>query len=235
MVYILKERNSVPLRKGIASAIIDRILDLTCYLIVSYFGIVLFFSKAEFISRGLTTLILGTFLVISSLIVLFYFWRFKRKSLIKFFLNTKENNQGMIIEKDVFSFFNLKNKFLYKAFGISFLKTFVTIFKYWIIVLFLGKTVSVLQSLSIFSFSWLGMALPISADLGSHDAISVFVFKSLGVGPSIGAAFAMIVRGTNIILALIGIAFLVRLGLGFLNKVLLNKIDKLINNKNHEI
>jgi len=231
--YILKEKNSVPLNRGIASAIIDRILDLTFFLLISFFGLALFFSEAGLLPKNLNLIIFGMFFIIAGFLVLFYFQSFKRKSLIKMFLKINEDGRERIIEKEVIDFFNPKNKVLYKMLGLSLFKNIVVVLYYWVIVFFLGRTVPLFWSLSLFALSWLGMSPPISADLGSHDTVSVFVFKALGLGAGTGAAFAMIVRGVNIVLAVCGIFFLMRLGLDLLKSFFLRKIERIFNNNNH--
>ena len=68
--------------------------------------------------------------------------------------------------------------------------------------------------------------IPLPTSLGSHEAIQTFAFNSLGLGASTAAAFTMIIRGAELIFALAGIAFFLRLGIGLLKKALLTKIAK---------
>ena len=60
----------------------------------------------------------------------------------------------------------------------------------------------------------------IPAVLGSHEAIQVFAFGSLGLGAPAATAFTMIIRAADILVALIGTAALFQLGIGILKKYL---------------
>ena len=69
--------------------------------------------------------------------------------------------------------------------------------------------------------------------MGIHEAFQAFIFNALGLNVSIVPVFTMVIRGAEMIVALIGIFFFFRMGTKLLGAILFKKIDNLINNGNH--
>lgn len=89
----------------------------------------------------------------------------------------------------------------------------------WLLMVFLGKSIGLLPAVSVLGFTYLALMIPIPAAFGSHEAIQAFGFNSLGLGVSNAPAFTMIIRGAEIIVALIGIAVLVRFWTVLIKKI----------------
>jgi len=214
--YLLKRKNSVSWSKGMASVIIDRIFDWTTNLIIVFFGIIFFVLTIGLPPKKLAIIFGGTFILWFLAVSFFYFKVFRRESLAKFFLNLAnyktQNSEPLEVEKELFNFFKIKKISLWKGIGLAFFEELINFIRIWFLVLFFGKNISFLPILSIDGFSYLATMIPISASLGTYDMIQTFAFSALGLGANFGAAFALIIRGAEIILALIGAGFLLRLG-----------------------
>lgn len=112
ILYILKEINSVPWSKSMASVIIDRILELTANLVVIFFGIFFFFFTIGLPPMKLA-IIFGITFFYHGLNYLFYFKSFRRESLTKFFakiFNNQLDTQPLEIEREIFNFLKLRKK-----------------------------------------------------------------------------------------------------------------------------
>ena len=228
--HALKETDSVPWEKSMASVIVDRILELTAGLVIIFFGISFFLFKIGLPPIKLGLIFAGFISLLTSLTVYFYFKSFRKESMVKAFVgifNNKIDSQPLDIEKEIFNFFKPRKKTMWKGFFFAFLKAGVMWFRTWVLVLFLGKTLSALPSLSIQGFYCLVSMIPIPADLGSHEAIQAFAFNSLRLGAGTGTAFALIVRGAELILSLLGIIILFRLGVELLKNALFRKTKKM--------
>lgn len=227
---ILKETNSISGEKSLASVVVDRILELTANLVVIFFGVFFFLFKIGLppIKVGF---IFGTIIFfLTILIFYFYFKSFKKESIAKAIarvFNNKLDNQPLEIEREIFSFFKPKKKTMWKTFFLSFFRAGIMWFRTWLLILFLGKNLGALPALSILSFYCLVTMIPIPADLGSHEAIQVFAFNSLGLKAGAGTAFALIIRGAELILSLLGIIVLFHLGLELIKNVLLKKVERI--------
>ncbi|MDI6602837.1 MAG: lysylphosphatidylglycerol synthase transmembrane domain-containing protein [Patescibacteria group bacterium] len=230
--YILKERNLVPWSKGMASVVIDRILEWTANLVVIFFGVLIFLLMIGLPPMKLMLIFGGVFLVFASGIIYFYFKTLKRESIAKAFakiLKQQLDSQPLEIEKEIFNFFKLKKLSMWKAFGFSFLRAVVMYFRAWLLILFLGKEISGLAVFSILGFTYLAVMIPIPTALGSHEAIQTLVFNSLDLGLPTATAFTMIIRGAEFLIALAGVIILFRLGLIFLKNFLFKRLEKLTN------
>ncbi len=223
--YVLKKRNSVNFTKGMASVILDRILEWTANLAVIFFG-GLFFLLAIGLPPIKLGIIFGTVFIIFLIIVsLFYFKCVKKESMVRLFVPNQ--NQPLEIEKEFFSFFKSKKSTIWKAMGISFLRAAIMYLRAWFLILFLGKNIGALPVLSILGFNYLAVMIPIPTALGSHEAIQTFAFNSLGLGASTATAFTMIIRGAELMVALAGLIILFRLGIILIKNTFLKKIDNL--------
>lgn len=234
--YVLKEKFSVPWIKGMASVIIDRILELTIYLIVFFIGMIFLFLAIGLPPKEIGLILVGIFIFFSAGIGFFYFKVFKKESIIKFFVklfNNKKFLDGkpLKIEEEIFKFFKPKESFFWKAIGFAFLKATAGLVRVWLLLFFLGETIKLSSALSVLGFSYFTMLIPVPAAIGSHEVVQVFVFSALELGGGIATAFTMIIRGADLILALVGIVILFKLGFGLLQANLFKKIEKLMNNK----
>lgn len=109
---------------------------------------------------------------------------------------------------------------MWKSFGLSFLRAGTMYLRAWLLILFLGRNISALPVLSVLGFTYLAVMIPIPTALGSHEAIQTFAFNSLGLGMASATAFTMIIRGTELIIALVGVIILFRLGIILLKNTL---------------
>jgi uncharacterized protein (TIRG00374 family) len=217
--YFLKEKKSILWQKGMASVLIDRILEITVYLIIIFLGIFFFLFKIGFLPKNLGA-ILVILIIIALFILFFYFKSFKKESILKIFGKLDKKNKIRELEKEIFEFFKIKNKFLWRGFFLSFLKSFFNFLRIWILILFLGKTTGIFSLFSILGFLYFTLMIPIPASLGSQEAFQAFAFLNLGIGASRGAAFSMLIRTAELIVALMGMIILVFSGLKFLKKFL---------------
>lgn len=226
--YILKEHYAIAWSKGMSSVIIDRVLEWTANLTVIFFGSLLFILKSGFPPQKLGIFLGVLFLIFLSGLSFFYFKCLRKESVAKFFVKS-DSNQLVEMEKEIFNFFKIKNNALWKVLSLAFLRAGIMYSRAWILIFFLGKNIGALPALSILGFSYLATMIPIPTALGSHEAIQIFAFGFLGLPASTAAAFAMIIRGTDVIVALIGLIFLFQLGIMALKDVLFKKINHFFN------
>jgi uncharacterized protein (TIRG00374 family) len=232
--YFLKERHGVPWDKAVSSIIIDKILETTISLVAILAGLAVFLLKIGLPPRNLSLIFAAVVLFIGIGIGFFYYITFARKSVAKYivkFLKGKGLPDADIIniEKETFQFFRSKKKALLEVLGLSFLRVFITGVWCWAIIFFLGKSVGIVASLSILSFYYLGLMVPIPASIGAYEIIQAFSFDSLGLGVSLGPAFSMIQRASELVICFGGLIIFFKLGLGLFQSSLVKKIEKLFN------
>jgi len=225
--YALKEKYSIPWSKGMASVIIDRILDFTIEMVFIFLGIISFFLVFD-LSFKILGIIFTIFLVLAIGICLFYFKVFKKESIIKFFIKIfiptyQNDNTPLYFENEIFDFFKTKKKYMWGGIFLTFFEKIIKLLKTWLLITFLGKTVGLLPVFSILGFSYLAAMIPIPAVLGVHEGLQSFSFNTFGLGQGTGIVFAMIIRGAELIIALIGIFILFQLSLRALMNALLER------------
>lgn len=221
--YALKKRSSLSWSKAMASVIIDRVSEWTVNLVVIFLGALFFLSRIGLPPFRLLIIFGGVFLFFSGGITYFYLKTLKRESMAKVFgkiFNHRLNDQPLEVEREIFDFFRLKKIEMWKAFGLSFLRAGIMLIRTWLLIIFLGKNIGILSSLSILGFTYLAIAIPIPAALGSHEAIQTFAFNSMGLSLGAATAFTMIIRGVELLIVLFGAVILSRLGIILFKKAL---------------
>lgn len=230
--HALSERKKMSLEKRIASTIIDRVSNTIPIIVFMAIGLPIFFLKTNFLFKYWQLVIIGCLFLL--VFILFFGSRLrkkilKEKSVLNLFIKVDKNQVTGRVEKEIFNFFRFKKPGVKKVIIISFLMYFVEMIRFWFLVLFLGKMLSGVALISIFSVAVSAVEIPVSADLGSYDLIMSFVFNALGLGLGRGAAFALIIRAINIFLTLIGLWFVFRIGVQNLFDSVARRVEKLIN------
>jgi len=228
--YILKKRHSISWSKGLASSISDQILDWTTNLVVIFFGVIFFLWKIALLPKKIAII---SFIILPLALLgisYFYFKAFKKESIIEFlfkrFSRNVPNNGILEIEKEIFNFFNFKKSSFWKGIFIAFFEEVFFLSRIWFLVGFLGANINLLLTISILSFSYLAMLIPIPAVLGIHEGVQALAFTSLKLGVGLSTAFTLVIRGADMILALIGIFISFGLGSEVLKEALLKNEGK---------
>lgn len=231
--YFLKEKISISWVKGLSSVIIDRILEWTVNLIIIFLAIIFFVKEIKLIPQKVEIFFGAILLLLTAAIIYFYFKVIKKESIIEVAANLfglkkiEEENTLSKTEKEIFNFFKIKNKTLWTAFFLSFLRAGIMWFRVFVLILLLEKTKAWISSVSILGFYYLAVLIPIPAALGSHEAIQTFVFGVLGFDKSNATVFTMVIRGAEIMISLAGIVFLFKYGVEFSKKLFFKKIEKI--------
>ena len=222
-IYFLKEKNSVPLEKGAASVIVDRVLDITTNLLIVVLGMGFFIFRIGLLPKNWTIFLGGSFLFWLAGITFFYFKTFKKESMVWTFLRLikiGENDQKPFrFEKEIFEYFRLKKAAFWKGLGLAFLEEIIIFLRTSLLVFFLMKKVDSLSILAIEGFTYLITMVPIPASLGTHEAIQAFAFNSLGYGAGTGATFTLILRGTELVFVFLGLIILYKIGLTLVKRL----------------
>ena len=218
-VSALRDLHKVEFGRGMASVLIDRILEVTSNLFVVIMGGVLFLFAEHGIPYSVKTLGIICFIGIWFLFLsLLYIRIFQKRSVIQ--LLWKGNGGMQEIEKEVFAFFHLKNRFFWQGLFFSFLKSAIGLLRVWALIFFLGKGFAGLAGVTILGFYYLAVLVPIPAALGSHEAIQAVGFGVFGLGAGTGAAFALVVRAVEILFAFAGLALFFHFGLRFMKSMI---------------
>jgi len=226
--YLLREKSSVPGIKGIASALTDRVLETTIFLIVIFIGVFYLFLRIGFHPTKMTIIFGAIFLFFVLITILFYFKGFKRESLVRFITGGK-SSQLLTIEKEMFAFLKPQKLVMAKIFGLNILKVSIMLLRSWFLMGFLEKNIGIMPATTILGFSYVAFLIPIPAAIGSHEAAQVFVFNSLGLGAGAAPVFTMVIRAVEFITALIGAVILFRLGISLVKNTLSQGIDNFVN------
>jgi len=224
--YILKKRNNVPWSRGMASVVVDRILEWTTNLVVISLAGIFFLFLTDFPTNNLIIILGGLFLFITIILIYFFVKCYKRESIVSIFFKNK-SSKLLKVEKEIFDFFRKNKLAVWKSISLSLLRAGVMGVRVWFLITFLGKTIGAFSAISILGFSYLAVMIPIPTALGTHEAVQSFAFNSMGLGLSSATAFTMIIRVAEFMVSLFGVVLLFRLGIIIIKDKILNKIENL--------
>lgn len=225
--YAVQSKYDIPFQRGLASNVIERILEVTIYMVFIILGVAyLIFSQNAPLSRVIW-IPLMIVLALGILLFLFYFFTFRRIRIVRSFLKNLKVSAGSEVEREIFRFFHWKNRALWLALWLSLLKSGTMFIRAWAIVLFLGKTIVPFAVLPILAFQYIALFVPVPASFGSHEILQSVVFEGLNLEPQTGAAFAFLVRAIEIVVALGALVFVIKYGLVMLRSKVAQRLSEL--------
>jgi len=222
----VKKQNDVPTVKGMASVIIDRILEITSNLFVVVVGSIIFLLLGTSTSYSLKAAGITGFIILWFTLLTFLYIRiFQRKGFMTLFWRGNGKDGMREIEGEVSEFFTTRGRFFWQGVLFSGLRAFVGLVRVWVIILFFGKGLALLPGITVLGFYYLAILVPIPSAFGWHDALQAVSFGAFGLGAGTGAAFALVIRATEAIFAIVGMFFVLHLGF-HLSKRLFFRHDK---------
>jgi uncharacterized protein (TIRG00374 family) len=224
-VLNLSAEEKVPVSKAAASVVIERVLEWTVNLVVILFGVLFFAYKLAILPAQILYVFGAFFIGFLVMLTYFYFKALRQKSIISGLVEKfggkhfSEENRIVEIEHEVLKFFQPGHGSMRKGILLSLLRAIVMLVRVWILILFLTSiNIGFVAALSVLGFSYFSSLVPIPTSLGSHEVIQSAGFSALGLEISIATAFTMIIRAAEIILSLLGLAFLVKKGFNIMEE-----------------
>ena len=220
---VQKKYPFLPLSRNIAVVAIDKILDVTIFLLFLIAGVWIFSFYGWFPNTTFTFVAIAVITGLLIGVLFFYLKSLKNESIIDLFLrllgikNNKiiANGNSKILfdtEKEVFSFFNLRLKSFWQGLGLSLLRYSILFLRAVVLIFFLKGNIEIVKSLVVFGFSNLALLLPLPATIGGLEVLEALVFGVMGLGFDNSVVFSMVWRSADLFLCLIGAILLVKYG-----------------------
>jgi len=227
-MYGLVNEKHIDWRKTTASVVIERILEWTVNIIFIFLGLAYFIYNVFFPPKELMVVFGIALLFFVGILSFFYTKVYGKESIVKIVVKRffkKEisvDNGALMVEKEIYEFFNLKNNSFKKGIILSVLRALVMQLRTWMLIFFLGSAIGFWSSLSVLSFTYISSLIPIPTSLGSHEALQFFAFQSIGLTASMATVFTMVIRAGEMIVSSVGIIFLIRSGFNLVGNKFLN-------------
>lgn len=219
---VLKKDANVPFSAGLASVVIDKVMDFSYalpFLLFSIFYVLIKFS----LSWKLIAILLLISLAFIFLIVLFYYRTLRSRDffggIIRFLQLHRLSFIAKVMDKigefelTIIKFFKHDRKVLFQCLLLSVLGGTAILLAMWLIMIFLGLDASFLDVILVSTLTIITFLLPIPGSLGSTETGEALIFKMLGYLPESGVAFSLIFRSIDFLKVLIGFLFLSHFGL----------------------
>lgn len=221
--YALQKVEDLPWRKTIGAVVVDRLLDWGVSLTTIFLGVFIFLYKIGLPPFNVSIIIGITLLVMGLGLFFLYFKNIKEESILKLF--GVEEGRAVEVEEEVHTIFQSGWRGWTTILVPSLLIGITRLMRIWLLAIFLGEAIGIITSLPLLAFFYLGAAVPIPASLGVHETIQSFGFSQLGLNVGTATAFSMILRGAELVLALLGSIALVKIGWNIFSKILLDRIN----------
>lgn len=221
--YALQKTEDLSWRKTTGAVVVDRMLDWGVSLISIFLGVFIFLYKIGLPTQIATIILLGILLGLGVGLVFLYLKNFREESILKLF--GIEEGKSVQVEEEVHGVFQSGWRKWTVMLIPSLLIGLVRLMRVWLLAVFLGEIISVVTALPLLAFFYLGAGVPIPASLGVHETIQTFGFRSLGLAAGSATAFSMILRGAELILALLGVIALIKVGWHIFQTIILDKLN----------
>lgn len=220
--YVLKKDAGVPFKQGLASVVIDKVMDFSYALPFLIFSI--FYSLIKFtLSWKIAALLLLVSVIFIFLIALFYYKTLRSRdffgSIIRFFQLHKLAFIAKLMDKlgefelIIIKFFRHHRKTLFIGLLLSLLSGLATLVAMWLIMIFLGLHATLLHVVLVSTLTVITFLLPIPGSLGSTETGEALIFKLIGFAPESGVAFSLIFRSIDFLKVIVGFLFLSHFGI----------------------
>ncbi len=226
--YLLKRKTKIRLSRGMASIIVDKILDFT-YPLPFLIGALIYAMFTYQISWEAISVFVATLFILVVLLGLFYVQTYRGigffSSFLKFFRIHRFKRLSKFFEKMLYfesiiiQFFQRRPRIFIEGLLLSLLGGIVIFIQFMVVLHALNISGHFLDILVMMVFMILSFLIPIPASLGSFEASQAIVFRALGYTPSLGVAFTMVLRAADFVKVAIGLIFLSNVGLKFLKDV----------------
>lgn len=237
--YVLKKDTGIGFSHGLASVIIDKVMDFSYALPFVLFGIFFVLIKFSLSWKIMIGLLLVSVIFIF-LICLFYYNTLRRKeffgAIIRFLqlhrlsFIAKAMDKIAQFEHIIIDFFHRDKKIFYRGLVLSVISGITGISSIWLILIFLGLHANFLQVLLIGTLTIITFLLPIPGSFGSTETGEVLIFSMLGFRPEYAIAYTLIFRSVDLLKVGIGFLFLSHFGLKIGQTVIRGQGIKLANN-----
>lgn len=236
--YFAKEELNLSWEESITSIAIERVIDITVFVIFIIGGMVTFIFSANIVPPVWSWVAVLFLVSLISFLVFFYFKTHRRQTIIRNALKKigikkilKQDNLVFKVEKRVINFMHFKNKDFWKGIGWATSKHFVNFVKVAVLAFFLIKEIDFALAGSMYGLACLAFLVPIPMVLGSLEIAGILGFSALGFSASLGTVFSMVIRNADILVSILGIVFLVRITSKITEGKALELINKISNNK----
>ncbi len=218
---ILLKKETGDLKSSSSSVIIDKVIDVTAHFIFLVIGVALFLTYGYFYEGAFFIYGAVTTTLFFSALLFFYLRAMRKKSILRFLMGvvgvdresfaSSENGKAVFdVENRVINFFHSNRKQLFKGVLLSMLRHFLLVFRVALLIFFIFEGFYIKEAFAIYGLTILSFLLPLPAALGGLEAISSFGFDVMGLGFSAGTAYAVTVRGVDLVICVIGLALIVR-------------------------
>ncbi|MEF8846893.1 MAG: lysylphosphatidylglycerol synthase transmembrane domain-containing protein [Candidatus Paceibacterota bacterium] len=221
--YALQKTEDLPWRKTIGAVVVDRMLDWGVSLITIFLGVFIFLFRIGLPPKNISLILGGSLLGMGAGLFFLYFKNIREESILKLF--GVQGGKAIEVEEEVHSIFQSGWRRWVMMLFPSAMVGITRVIRIWVLIIFLGETISILNSIPLLAFFYLGAGVPIPASLGVHETIQTFAFTKLSLGAGTATAFSMILRAGELILALLGSIALIKIGWNIFRKILLERLN----------
>lgn len=212
-VICLRERSN--LKPGLASAsvVVDKGLQLSANLLIILLGTFLLFLNFSLPASLIVVIILAVCLLFSLFCLLIFYFTSNQKYFAKIAgwlgLSTGKNHKLEQVEDFIHQLLAPRKKIFWLIVLVDLLAAGLELLRFWLIVFFLGLTLSFNYLLIIGAFLFLVLVIPLPGSFGSLEASQALAFSLLGFA-SLGLVFSLILRLSDLGKVGIGLFFLIR-------------------------
>ncbi len=215
-VHLTSSKHNVPTPAAVAAVSLDKLMELLTNFSFILIGAVVVLRSKVFASEfSLPTLAITAVLFLLPAAYLLGIstgrkpltWLAERAparlTVHRHYQRTAQNLSAS--EAQLVSFFQQKPLALIPILSISTLTWLLIIAEYWLMIYFLGETLTGIQVISLLTAARIAFLLPSPGGLGTLEASQVLVMNAFGLSPVLAVSASLLIRGRDIALGSLGL------------------------------
>ncbi|MBI2405907.1 flippase-like domain-containing protein [Candidatus Microgenomates bacterium] len=211
---VLLRGERVPTRVGVAVMVIDSVTTSFITMMVSFVATTIFLLT-RFSNGPVTTLVLLTFLILLLFLFAFLFTlrigpSIKEKKKVSFWERTALSLRDLVLASS--DFFKNNKRGVGVLLAVSLLGHAGVLLEIFLILLFLGNAVGILEAAIIETGYTFAFLTPISQALGTAEAAGAYTLSLLGYSAALGVGLTLILRVRHLLIGFLGIGVLIVYG-----------------------
>ncbi len=206
-VLFLRQRHKIPGSQALASVALDRGITFLSNFAVLATGIALILNSGLFDILSLRQALTAS--VVFLLVPMLYFVLLSF-GVLPFGLILAKVNIGFVLglrraEEQLSGLVREKPILFIQGLFLSVLIWAALFLEFWLMIFFLGLTVTVTQLVTLVVAGRLALWVPTPGALGALEASQVFAMQALGFDPAYGLGLALLIRARDIVFAIVGL------------------------------
>lgn len=210
-IYAMVRRHAVPPPDAIAAVALDKLLEMLINFAMLTLGVAVLILRHQSLEPWLERqLIIYTLLLLAMPVALLFSLLLGKRPLASLLARRRARPPTWLAamidaEAQAIRLFQRRPRALLLAAGVTLVSWACIVGEFWLLTRLLELPLDFVEAVTALVAARIAILLPMPAGLGALEAGQALAVSSLGLDPSFGVAVALVIRGRDVLLGLVGL------------------------------